>query len=71
MAEARERIWPTPPEAHRRFEVLPGAQAQVDWGDEGFIETPDGPMHVWSLHMRYDLNLWIDHPLEGATYLPR
>ncbi len=20
---------------HRRFEVVPGAQAQVDWGDEG------------------------------------
>ncbi len=20
---------------------------------------------------RYDLNLWIGHPLEGATYLPR
>lgn len=22
---------------HRRFEVVPGAQAQVDWGDEGKI----------------------------------
>ncbi len=22
-------------------------------------------------HLRYDLNLWIGHPLEGATYLPR
>lgn len=22
---------------HRRFEVIPGAQAQVDWGDEGQI----------------------------------
>ena len=21
--------------------------------------------------LRYDLNLWIGHPLEGATYLPR
>jgi hypothetical protein len=20
---------------------------------------------------RYDLNLWIGHPLKGATYLPR
>jgi transposase len=24
---------------HRRFEVLAGAQAQVDWGDEGEIQT--------------------------------
>ncbi len=51
VAEARERLWPEPPELHRRFEVLPGAQAQVDWGDEGFLETPDGPVHVWSFHM--------------------
>lgn len=27
VAEARERLWP---ELHRRFEVLPGGQAQVD-----------------------------------------
>jgi transposase len=32
VAEARDRLWPEPPELHRRFEVLPGAQAQVDWG---------------------------------------
>jgi transposase len=51
VAEARERLWPEPPELHRRFEVLPGAQAQVDWGDEGFVETADGPVHVWSFHM--------------------
>ena len=51
VAEARERLWPEPPDLHRRFEVLPGAQAQVDWGDEGFLETPDGPVHVWSFHM--------------------
>ncbi len=51
VAEARERLWPEPPELHRRFEVLPGAQAQVDWGDEGFLETPDGAVHVWSFHM--------------------
>ena len=51
VAEARERLWPEPPELHRRFEVLPGAQAQVDWGDEGFIETSDGLLHVWSFHM--------------------
>ncbi len=51
VAEARQRLWPEPPELHRRFEVLPGAQAQVDWGDEGFLDTPDGPLHVWSFHM--------------------
>ncbi len=51
VSEARERLWPEPPELHRRFEVLPGAQAQVDWGDEGFLDGPDGPVHVWSFHM--------------------
>ncbi len=51
VAEARERLWSEAPELHRRFEVLPGAQAQVDWGDEGFVETADGPTHVWSFHM--------------------
>jgi transposase len=34
---------------HRRFEVVPGAQAQVDWGDEGAI-GPDG-VRVYSFHM--------------------
>jgi hypothetical protein len=34
---------PTPAGFHRRFEVLAGAQAQVDWGDEGEIQTPTGP----------------------------
>jgi len=51
VAEARERICPRPPELHRRFEVLPGAQAQVDWGDEGTIETLAGPEHIYSFHM--------------------
>ena len=51
VAEARQRLCPEPPELHRRFEVLPGAQAQVDWGDEGFVDGPDGPVHVWSFHM--------------------
>jgi transposase len=51
VAEARERLWPEPPDLHRRFEVLPGAQAQVDWGDEGFVETENGPTHVGSFHM--------------------
>lgn len=48
VAEARERICPAPIELHRRFEVLPGAQAQVDWGDEGLLG--DGT-HVYSFHM--------------------
>jgi hypothetical protein len=51
VAEARERLWQAPPELYRRFEVLAGAQAQVDWGDEGFLETPDGAVHVGSFHM--------------------
>jgi len=34
-----------------RFEVLPGAQAQVDWGDEGTITTPAGELGVFSFHM--------------------
>ncbi len=51
VREARERIAPAPVELHRRFEVLPGAQAQVDWGDEGVLETEAGPLHVYSFHM--------------------
>jgi transposase len=51
VGEARERICPAPVELHRRFEVLPGAQAQVDWGDEGVIETEAGRVHVYSFHM--------------------
>lgn len=34
---------------HRRFEVVPGAQAQVDWGDEGAL-LPGG-VRVYSFHM--------------------
>ena len=51
VAEARDRVNPIAPELHRRFEVLPGAQAQVDWGDEGVIDTIHGPIHVYSFHM--------------------
>ncbi len=36
---------------HRRFEVIPGAQAQVDWGDEGGILTRAGIKKVYSFHM--------------------
>ena len=30
------------PRLHRRFEVTPGAQAQVDWGDEGLLLAAAG-----------------------------
>lgn len=51
VAEARPRIAATlgDPEdplegLHRRFEVTPGSQAQVDWGDEGeVLATPASP----------------------------
>ncbi|SEU47417.1 IS21 family transposase [Nonomuraea wenchangensis] len=36
---------------HRRFEVVPGAQAQVDWGDEGAILAHVGIVKVYSFHM--------------------
>jgi transposase len=36
---------------HRRYEVLPGSQAQVDWGEEEPIETPRGRLKVYSFHM--------------------
>src|SRR5207247_6386350 len=54
VREARPRLAaadPTPAGFHRRFEVLPGAQAQVDWGDEGEIQTATGPLHAFSFHM--------------------
>jgi transposase len=36
---------------HRRFEVTPGAQAQVDWGDEGAVLSHAGITKVYSFHM--------------------
>ncbi|WP_456340783.1 IS21 family transposase [Streptomyces mirabilis] len=36
---------------HRRFEVVLGAQAQVDWGDEGKIPAHVGIPKVYSFHM--------------------
>lgn len=36
---------------HRRFEVVPGAQAQVDWGDEGDLLAHVGTAAVYSFHM--------------------
>lgn len=58
LQEARPRIAQelgyTPSELarlHRRFEVVPGAQAQVDWGDEGGILAHVGIAKVYSFHM--------------------
>jgi transposase len=54
VRENRARLTDAEPEPagfHRRFEVLPGAQAQVDWGDEGELQTPAGPLSVSSFHM--------------------
>jgi transposase len=36
---------------HRRFETVPGAQAQVDWGDEGGLLATLGVAKVYSFHM--------------------
>jgi transposase len=54
VREARPRVCGEPKPGsglHRRFEVTPGAQAQVDWGEEGEIDTPTGPVAVSSFHM--------------------
>jgi len=36
---------------HLRFEVVPGAQGQVDWGDEGDLLAHVGIPTVYSFHM--------------------
>ena len=59
IAEARPRIAAELAEGdenpltglHRRFEVVPGAQAQVDWGDEGDPLAHVGIKNVYSFHM--------------------
>jgi len=59
LAEARPRIAAELAETddnplaglHRRFEVVPGAQAQVDWGDEGELLAHVGIPTVYSFHM--------------------
>lgn len=59
LAEARPRIAAELAERdenpltglHRRFEVVPGAQAQVDWGDEGDLLGHVGIGCVYSFHM--------------------
>lgn len=38
---------------HRRFEVVPSAQAQVDWGDEGAILTHVGIAKTYSLQPQH------------------
>lgn len=47
LQEARPRVNPPRADLHRRFEVLPGHQAQVDWGDEGTLQGS----RVYSFHM--------------------
>ncbi len=59
VAEARPRIAAELAECdenplrglHRRFEVVPGAQAQVDWGEEGGLLAHAGIARVYSFHM--------------------
>ncbi len=59
LAEARPRIVAELAESdenrltrlHRRFEVVPGAQAQVDWGDEDDLLAHVGIGNVYSFHM--------------------
>jgi len=54
VRENRARLTAAEPEPagfHRRFEVLAGAQAQVDWGDEGELQTAGGPLPAYSFHM--------------------
>ena len=36
---------------HRRFEIVAGAQAQVDWGDKGDLLAHAGIPSVYSFHM--------------------
>jgi transposase len=59
LAEARPRVAAELAEhdenpltgLHRRFEVVPGAQAQVDWGEEGDLLAHVGIGNVYSFHM--------------------
>ena len=59
LAEARPRIAAELAETdenplsglHRRFEVVPGVQAQVDWGEEGDLLGHVGIPAVYSFHM--------------------
>jgi transposase len=58
VREARERLEletdpsERAPALHRRFETVAGAQAQVDWGDEGTLLAGSGESRkVYSFHM--------------------
>ena len=59
LAEARPRIAAELADSdenrlsglHRRFEVVPGAQAQVDWGEEGDLLGQVGIANLYSFHM--------------------
>ena len=56
VAEARQRLARDDDTGglqglHRRFEVVAGAQAQVDWGDEGAVLLGAGIVKVYSFHM--------------------
>jgi transposase len=54
LAEARPRIRAElgiDADLHRSFEVTPGAQAQLDWGDEGGVLAHVGVEKVYSFHM--------------------
>jgi transposase len=59
VAEARPRIADELDEndesqlrgLHRRFATIPGAQAQVDWGDEGGLLAHAGIAKTYSFHM--------------------
>jgi transposase len=56
VAEARQRLTRDDIDGglhglHRRFEVIAGAQAQVDWGDEGAVLLEQGVTKVYSFHM--------------------
>jgi hypothetical protein len=69
LAEARPRIATeladrdeNPRGLHRRFEVVPGAQAQVDWGDEGDLLAHVGIPTVYSFHM-------VPQPFAGPVLL--
>ncbi|MDI6912521.1 hypothetical protein [Nocardioides sp.] len=68
IAEARPRIAAELDEGdenplrglHRRFEVVPGAQAQVDWGEEGDLLAHVGIRSVYSFHMTSAPLCWSD-----------
>ena len=77
VAEARERLARDSDAdsglhgLHRRFEVVAGAQAQVDWGDEGAILFDQGIAKVYSFHMTLSYSRDLSPPTHPATPLAR